>query len=103
MHSDCIRCEDIAKRLDEKAIKALRVAFGAERWSITGIMSGHTFERLQISKGMGVTKKTATALVKAGARWEGQERGSGLWQIVFGYELESDACHLAVGEALRDW
>lgn len=102
MHDDCARCEDIARKLDEKAIQALSVAFKGERWSFTSIMSGTTFERLQISSGMGVTKKTAMALAKAGARWAGS-RKHGEWQIIFDLGLEFDACHIEVGEALRDW
>lgn len=101
MHDDCIRCEEIARKLDEKALAALLVAFRADRWSFTGVMSGRTVERMQISSGMGVTKKTATALVKAGARWNTLEKGG--WQIVLDNALESDISHIEVGEALRDW
>lgn len=100
MHDDCIRCEDIARRLGEKELEALRVAFNADRWSFTGVMSGLTVERMQISSGMGVTKKTATALVKAGARWTTLEKGG--WQLVLDNGLESDISHIEVGEALRD-
>jgi len=100
MHDDCIRCEDIARKLDAKALAALLVAFHADRWIFTGAMSGRTVEHFQITQGMGVTKKTATTLVRAGARWH---NANGSWQIIFDHTLEADACHIAVGEALRDW
>lgn len=97
MHDDCIRCEDLAKKYTEDELKALEIAYRAERAKVELYTRSTSYMRLK--KGMGVTKKVATSLAKkdhtswnsSGSDWE-------LWWIGESFE----AAHLVDGEALRD-
>ena len=97
MHDDCVMCEDIAKKYTEEEREALVIAYKADRVAVELYTRSTSYMRLK--KGMGVTKRVATALArKDRTSWNSSGSDWELWWLGESFE----AAHMVDGEALRD-
>ncbi len=93
---DCPACEHITDRYSSAQLDALRVAVSLDRFPLE--LANGTLEKLQLCGGHGVTKDTATSLVRMGAaRWHRTESGP-RWAVLLHGTAEGHALHITLDD-----